>query len=237
MAGKKNGSEKAKDPTTNKEYLAQILEKLGEIATIMNAQTETLKELKQNMAKRSPGENGYQNEPSYDTGYAGEGYEEDPGETGDYEEPQGTGAYEEPGNEGETGEEGEIPGSTNLEDYTGEEEYEEDYQTPPADHGWRPPHWSYKRKDQRSAARSETDSHRSWGSLEEIFAPEDEETQGTRAYEETGDPVEYEAAPEKEERYRPKTPRCPLCGMITQYSEEEDDYYCWMCEKYLNEAR
>jgi len=31
----------------------------------------------------------------------------------------------------------------------------------------------------------------------------------------------------------PNMPSCPRCGGITQYSEEEDDNYCWKCEKYV----
>jgi len=32
-------------------------------------------------------------------------------------------------------------------------------------------------------------------------------------------------------------PRCPVCDMVTQYSEEEDDYYCWICERYISDMR
>ena len=36
-------------------------------------------------------------------------------------------------------------------------------------------------------------------------------------------------------RFKPTTPRCPTCGMITQFYEGEEDYYCWMCDRYLSE--
>jgi hypothetical protein len=28
---------------------------------------------------------------------------------------------------------------------------------------------------------------------------------------------------------------CSVCGGETQYSEDEDDYYCWECEEYIGE--
>jgi len=40
-----------------------------------------------------------------------------------------------------------------------------------------------------------------------------------------------------EKDYKEGTPLCPVCNMSTQYSEEERDYYCWACKKYISEMR
>ncbi len=35
----------------------------------------------------------------------------------------------------------------------------------------------------------------------------------------------------------PWRPRCPGCGGVTQFSEEENDHYCWNCEEYISAFR
>jgi len=195
MAEKKPDSKKTRDSTTNKEYLARILTKLEEIATLLTKQNEMLTESKEQMTTETSDE---YNEPPEDTSYA-------PGYSGEEEEEEENRSF----------------ASTDESGYRREEEYTEEYQAGSSENRWRPPHWEYKRNDHRASPEPETSPFQDRNDQETFFEPD----------ENTGD----EERDNPEDRYRPKTPRCPLCGMITQYSEEEDDHYCWMCEKYIKE--
>lgn len=202
MAETKPDSKKTKDSTTNKEYLARILAKLEEIATLLTKQNEMLTESSGQMAA---GTSDDYNETSEDTSY-GSGYSE-----GEEEEETGDKDEEDTRSFVDTDETGHYE----------ENEYAKEYQAGSSEHAWRPPHWEYKRSDHRVSPDPKTRPFQDRNDQETFFEPD----------EDTGDEESYDP----EDRYRPKTPRCPQCGMITQYSEEEDDYYCWMCEKYIKE--
>jgi len=54
----------------------------------------------------------------------------------------------------------------------------------------------------------------------------------------TGDYGGYEESDEGDgEHYGEEGVSCPACGGGTQYSEGEDDFYCWECEEYVGEMK